>query len=221
MKNLSRFHLNGLRATEALNRHGTLARAASELGVSPGAVSKHVLKIEQQLGKRLFKRTPLGFVLAQEHQRFLSGLTEGFRKIDAAFAMHDCNNDSEIRITVPPVFARSWLIRRLASFSSEHANLRLIIDSNYNIIDLPTSQYSCAIRFGAGPWRGLKATRLLEQELFPVCSPDVALGLTNIGNLADVPLIRDRNNYADWRHWLIAAGAKNLQPCEGPNFSDA
>ena len=42
--------LNALRAFEAAGRHQSFARAASELNVSPGAVSRHVKLLEQHLG---------------------------------------------------------------------------------------------------------------------------------------------------------------------------
>ena len=54
MRNLNRFHLNGLRAIEAAGRLGSLRAAADELGVTVGAVSQQILKTEEQLGRALF-----------------------------------------------------------------------------------------------------------------------------------------------------------------------
>jgi DNA-binding transcriptional LysR family regulator len=60
MRNLSRFHLTGLRAVEAAGRLGTLRAAAAELGVTIGAVSQQILKAEEQFGRSLFERLPKG-----------------------------------------------------------------------------------------------------------------------------------------------------------------
>jgi DNA-binding transcriptional LysR family regulator len=60
MRNLSRIHLNGLRAVETAGRLGTLRAAADELGVTIGAVSQQILRAEEQIGWPLFERLPKG-----------------------------------------------------------------------------------------------------------------------------------------------------------------
>ena len=60
MRNLNRFHLNGLRALEAAGRLGSLRAAAEELGVTVGAVSQQVLKAEEQFGRPVFERHSKG-----------------------------------------------------------------------------------------------------------------------------------------------------------------
>ena len=57
MPGLNAFHLNGLRAVEAVARCGSLQKAADELGVSPSAVSQQVGRTEKQIGRPLFQRT--------------------------------------------------------------------------------------------------------------------------------------------------------------------
>lgn len=71
-------HLNGLRAVEAAGRLGSLAAAADELGVTPGAVSQQIAKAEAQLGRVLFERTPRGLVPTDFGQRFLARIGNAF-----------------------------------------------------------------------------------------------------------------------------------------------
>ena len=54
--------LNALRAIEIVARRGSLAPAADELGVTPGAVSQHIRRAEERLGTELFERTNSGLV---------------------------------------------------------------------------------------------------------------------------------------------------------------
>ena len=60
MKVLNRYPFAALRALEAVGRFGHLASAADELGVTPGAVSQHVRKVEAQRGRAVFERSARG-----------------------------------------------------------------------------------------------------------------------------------------------------------------
>ena len=52
--------LDSLRGFEAAARHLSLTRAATELSVTPGAVSKQVKALEDQIGRPLFLHVPVG-----------------------------------------------------------------------------------------------------------------------------------------------------------------
>ena len=53
--------LNALRAFEAAARHLSFKRAAEELCVTQGAVSRHILRLETALGVTLLHRTTRSF----------------------------------------------------------------------------------------------------------------------------------------------------------------
>jgi LysR family transcriptional regulator, glycine cleavage system transcriptional activator len=58
--------LNPLRAFEAAARHLSFTQAAEELGVTQGAVSRHIRALEDRLGFPLFMRTPRACVSTRE-----------------------------------------------------------------------------------------------------------------------------------------------------------
>ena len=62
--------LNTLRAFEAAGRHLSFRTAASELGVTPGAVSQQVKKLEGSLSVALFRRLPHGLLLTVEGEAY-------------------------------------------------------------------------------------------------------------------------------------------------------
>ena len=71
MTPISRLPLNGLRTFEAAARRGSFLRAAEELNVTPGAVSRQIKALEAELGLRLFERfnrvvgiAPMAYLLA-------------------------------------------------------------------------------------------------------------------------------------------------------------
>jgi|SRR5580692_5799641 LysR family glycine cleavage system transcriptional activator len=76
--------LNGLRAFEASARHLSFKRAASELGVTAGAISQQVKALEAMLGVQLFRRLPRGLLLTPSGERYLPSLSDAFRAISAA-----------------------------------------------------------------------------------------------------------------------------------------
>ncbi|MCV0397427.1 MAG: LysR family transcriptional regulator [Rhizobiaceae bacterium] len=221
MKNLNRFHLNGLRAVEAVSRLGTLQRAAEELGVSPGAVSQHVIRAERQLGRDIFIRTPRGLVATPAAEPLLSRLGEAFGRVEQALEAATKADRNVLTISVAPVFASKWLVARLSRFRQAHPDIRVRIDATTELVDLDAVDVDVAIRVGRGEWKDVRLERLLEQTVFPVCSPRLARSITSPADLANVPVVLDLNSTISWDTWLAPHGmsATDLRPGDG--FTDA
>ena len=66
--------LHAVRAFEAAARHLSMTRAAEELHVTPGAVSRHVRALETQMETVLFQRRSTGLVLTPAGEA-LAGVT--------------------------------------------------------------------------------------------------------------------------------------------------
>ena len=95
--------LNGLRAFEAAARHLSFKHAASELGVTPGAVSQQVRALERAIGVALFRRLPRSLLLTAEGEAFLPSITAAFRMIaDAAEAAAPALARRPLRLAVAP-----------------------------------------------------------------------------------------------------------------------
>ena len=133
MRNLSRFHLNGLKALEAVGRVGSLQAAAEELGVTAGAVSQHLIRAENQLGRPVFTRTPKGLAPTAFGTRLLARLTAGFRTLDEALAIADDDREKALTVSVAPVLAAKWLVPRLARFRAAHPDIRIRIDATTDL----------------------------------------------------------------------------------------
>lgn len=221
MRSLSRVHLNGLRAVEAAGRLGTLAKAAASLNVSPGAVSKHILNTERQLGRVIFLRTPKGLEPTDFGRSFLVELTDGFRTLSRAAALADSRSSSLLSVSVPPVFAAKWLVPRLSAFGRDNPDLQLYIEATTEFADLGGGNIDAAVRFGSGAWPNVCAEPLLGQMIFPVCSPELAPRLRELRDLSRVKIIREQNSMIDWLMWLEAVGAPDIKLDFGPTFSDA
>ena len=98
--------LNSLRAFEAAARHQSFKKAASELHVTDGAVSRHIHKLELQLGRPLFERHHRQIVLTDAGEILLAAVTMGFSHIHRAFMqLRGSEYPDRLVISVDPDFA--------------------------------------------------------------------------------------------------------------------
>ena len=215
MRNLNLVHLNGLRALEAVGRLGSLQAAAEELGVSIGAVSQQVIKAETQLGQPVFQRLPKGMVATKAARPMLARLTEGFHALSEAVAIGRQRDDALLTISVAPVFAARFLVHRLDRFSALHPEIRLRIDATTQLADLGTDDIDLGIRVGPGTWPGVDAELLIEQTVFPVCAPSLAVKLKEPKDILNLPAIIDGPSMFSWDIWLREAGLAGKGPNSG------
>ena len=221
MRNLNLIHLNGLRAVEAVGRLGTLKSAAEELGVSVGAISQHLRKVEEQLGRKLFHRHQKGLVLTDAGARALPHLSTGMLELSKSIdRVMGCAGDPLV-VTAAPVFASKWLVTRLSRFSEAHPSLRVRLEATPELVDPHSTDVDICIRVGKGPWPGLDAIKLMDQFVFPVCSAETAKHIAGPEDIAKVPIIVDRYSMIRWTDWLAPAGLDHLALSVGPTFSDA
>lgn len=98
--------LIALRAVEAAVRRASFTAAADELGVTHGAVSRHVRSLELTLGVELFERTPRRVVPTYTGRMLGADLTPLFAGI--AEAVDNVRRRPErlsLRLSVGPTFA--------------------------------------------------------------------------------------------------------------------
>lgn len=221
MRHLNRFHLSGLRALEAAGRLGSLRAAAEELGVTVGAVSQQVQKAEEQFGRPVFERHAKGLRPTPFGQEVLRYLSAGFAEISAGLALAGRRRDDVLTVSVAPVLASKWLVWRLQRFRERHPDIRIRIDADVALVDPNVSDVDVCIRVGRGGWPNVRAERLLEQLVFPVCSPALAERLRHPRDLARVPIIREPSPMFGWDAWLGPNGLDEGILGDGPVFSDA
>ncbi len=220
MPNLNAFHLTGLRAVEAVARCGSLQKAADELGVSISAVSQQVGRTEKQLGHAVFERSATGLRPTPFGREFAARLGAGFREISGALAMAEETNSNTLVVSVAPSFASKWLLPRLSRHFERYPDVLLRIDASTRLVDPDNSDVDIGIRLGRGNWPGVRAEKLLDLEILPVCSPRIAADLHEIADLSRSWEIADENAMFPWDPWFAAAGAPPVTLQPGARFSD-
>jgi LysR family glycine cleavage system transcriptional activator len=222
MANKKLAHLTALRALEAVARQMSFARAAEELGVTPGAISQQIKLIEDFYGVRLFRREGRRIALTEDATKIVPELTAGFDLLSRAIASLQAGKPGGmVRVTTPPTFAVKWLAQRLGLFAIAHPGIQVNVDSTGRLVDLRREEADVGIRYGSGPWAGLTAELMFDETLTPVCAP-AYLDQHPLGSLEDLGtarLIHDRTMdttglaYPDWASWFDKFGV--VPPLDG------
>lgn len=166
--------LQALRVFQVAARHLSFKLAASELNVTPSAVSHQIKALEEQLQFNLFRRlnralslTPAGLELLDAVDQHLSQLE---RATNDVIRRHGAPS---IRAHILPFMATEIVIPKLYHFQQAHPEVELRIETSYSASEQFTlSGCDIGVRFGDGNWPGLIAEKLMEIRVTPVCSPE-------------------------------------------------
>lgn len=220
--------LNALKAFESAGRHLSFSRAAEDLHVTPAAVGHQIKQLEDFLGVTLFIRLNRAVQLTESGQALLPAAVDGFDRLRAGVdAVNRLNQARPLTVSVVPSFGSKWLLQRLDTFRAEHPEIEVRIDATTRVVDLATEGIDVAIRYGDGNYPGTRVDCLLDDEVFPVCSPELLQGkhpLKQPEDLRHHVLLRSEWNpkyasWPDWPMWLKAAGLEDLKVSYGPEFS--
>jgi LysR family glycine cleavage system transcriptional activator len=224
--------LNALRAFEAAARYLSFTKAAEELFVTQAAVSHQIKALEAALGVQLFRRLNRRLMLTDAGQLYLPALTEAFDAIDAATArLRADENSGRLTVSVANSLAAKWLLPRLPRFRERHPEIEVEVSAADRLVDFGRDRVDMGIRYGLGRYPGLRVDLLMEDTVFPVCSPgllDGAVPLREPGDLRHHVLLHDdvgRGEAPTWRDWLAAlrmfapANLEDLDPERGPRYS--
>ncbi|MEM7569887.1 MAG: transcriptional regulator GcvA [Pseudomonadota bacterium] len=219
--------LNALRVFDAAARHLSFKLAADELAVTPAAVSQQIRSLEDYLGVVLFKRQARALSLTEEARQSLPALRAGFERFEEAVKTLQAGQASDIlTVSVSPSFASKWLLPRIDDFYQDRPTMEVRIQASDDLVNFAEENVDLAIRFGSGHYDQLRAEKLLDEHVLPVCAPalmDGEAALQSPQDLASHTLIHDSSQDADpaapsWAMWLKAAGAANLKPGRSLHF---
>lgn len=213
--------LNAMRAFEAAARHLSFSRAAEELHVTKAAVSHQVKALEDELGLPLFRRLNRALMLTDAGQTLYPAISEALAIMASAVARLKRQDETGgLAVTMLDSFAAIWLVPRLGRFRRRHPDIDVRIATSDDSIDFARSDVDLAIRYGAGRWSGVHAERLMTEEIFPVCAPELldrGPPLEKPSDLAHHTLLHDYG-LETWRRWLNAVGEPDVDVERGPNY---
>lgn len=217
--------MNALRSFEAAARHLSMTRAASELAVTQGAVSRQVAKLEEEIGIRLFYRDHRRLRLTREGAEYYAIIHATFEQMYAAHGNFVRRlNQNTLKVRLPPTFAIRWFISRLHRLHALHPTIEVQITTSHQAVDFSDDNVDVAIWSTVRPDGNFRRIRLFGELLIPVCSPR----LVEAGPPLDMPddlsrhtLLHSMQRPEDWPRWLEAVGANAVRSDTGMRFENS
>ena len=209
--------LNAVRAFECAARLLSYTRAAEELGVTQGAVSRQIATLESYIGQPLFRRAGRGIALTFAGERYARDVREALAQLESASARIMQRPDESVLIVGATAVASRWLIGRLAAFQRAHRALSVHLRD----IVSPAALHGIDIAVLAEPARepSIESVEILRERLIPVCSP--------AGNVPDTHAALARGSllhltaYPEaWANWFAAVDFAGGFALQGPVFDD-
>ena len=205
--------LNAIRAFEAAARNRSFSRAANELHVTQGAISRHIKTLEQNLNCQLFLRHPQGVELTHAGEQLLPDLTASFERITRAIRQVSVS-DKELKIIAAPTLATRWLMPYLQQYQDENPDVRISASwfkSSYDEFyeggfDIGID---CASSADGKRPEDLEPLYLKSESLTPVCSPEYLKSMPPITQSRDLTgfnIIHSTPDRWDWRLWFENIG---------------
>lgn len=222
--------LASLRFFEAAARLLSFTRAATELGVTGGAVSHQIKYLENLLGCKLFYRLPRQVKLTEEGEKLAVAAERALRDLDrkAAEVVASKRSAIDIRLRAGPSFALRWLIPRLSRLRARHPQITLRVIGAYGYVDPSRRDFDLAVEFRQDDLPALHSEPLMEEYVLPVCSPQYLAEhefLKTPADLARCTLLHDGDAWefasedAEWRHWLREVGEGDVESNQGQFFT--
>lgn len=210
MKQVSRRNLplNALRSFEAAARHCHMRRAAEELGVTHGAVSRQIRQLESQLDVRLFERSGRGLALTEQGRRLLSVVSDALDRLaEGALAIDPGSLHGGLVIGASPSISACWLLSLVGDFQRRYPGIEVRLEDIQPMQRAIPAEIEVAVCFGEPDAPRRVVRELFRERYAPVASPALIPQGAWSGRATDIlrlPLIHDRHDR--WQRWLANAG---------------
>jgi LysR family glycine cleavage system transcriptional activator len=216
--------LSTLRSFEAAARLLSFSKAADELHVTHGAVSRAIKHLEDHLGIALFQRKTRAVALTPTGATYAAAVRDTLERLAAAtVAIADQQTLGGLNVSTTDSFASKWLLPRLYRFRAKHPEIDVRLIASPKLADFVNDGIDVAIRYGRGRYAGLTAELLMMEELTPVSSPKLLEDphpLKTPDDLKHHTLIHD-DFQIDWAMWLRTAGVQGVDAHRGPRFESS
>lgn len=204
--------LNALRAFEAAARLQSVSRAAEELHVTHGAVSRQIRVLEEQLGLGLFDKDGRGVKLTAAGLRLRDATSEAFERLrDTCATLRRETEERAFVLGCPGSLLARWFIPRLDRLQRELPELRLQLSASQGELDPRSAEVDATLLFADPPWPSdMQVFELAPERIGPVLSPrygnHAQLAAARPEALYAEPLLHTTSRPQAWPQWAQAQG---------------
>ncbi len=151
-----------------------LSAVGTELGLTPGTISKRIQALEEALAVRLFERTTRSIRITEEGSRFLGYVERILSELDQARSSMAASSNKpvgKIKVSAPQLLGRLFVAPAIPSFLDTYVEIEVQLDMTDRHVNLHEEGYDIAIRSGALDDSTLIAKRLTTDKLIIAASP--------------------------------------------------
>ncbi|GIZ10724.1 LysR family transcriptional regulator [Pseudomonas sp. NCCP-436] len=216
--------LNALRAFDAAARLQSISRAAEELHVTHGAVSRQIRQLELRLGLALFEKDGRGIRLTAAGLRLRDATSEAFERLrETCATLRRETEERPFVLGCPGSLLARWFIPRLDRLQRELPELRLQLSTRQGELDPRSTEVDATLHFAEPPWPAdMQVFELATERIGPVLSP-------HYGNhaqllraapeaLYDEQLLHTTSRPQAWPQWASAQGLSPQRLHQGQGF---
>lgn len=195
-------------------------RAAEQLHITQGAVSRQIAGLEDHLGYELFIRQARGLDLTAEGREWLPRVQQIFGLIGEAVEQIGAKRET-LQLKAPTCVMR-WLLPRLMQWQKERPDVPVELTTTVRHgVDFQREQFDAAVIYGVPPDSSLASHRLFDEQLTPVCSRPYLEGPVPLQSPEDLEhhmLLHPTRDERDWKAWLATADVCLSNVGKGQHF---
>jgi DNA-binding transcriptional LysR family regulator len=203
--------LSAVRAFTVTAECGSVGKAAEELAVTHGAVSRQLANLEEWLGQPLFVRegrklrlTPIGQRLASQAGTSLNGIAS------VCTDLRGVPQRRQISIVAPATFTMNWLMPRIAAYEFVDKSVDVWLRTRMANERVDFSNTDLVVTRGHDPEQrraALEPLVVLEEMLTVLATPEFirSRGIQQPRDILAHPRIASLTRPADWATWLEIA----------------
>lgn len=216
--------LLALRAFEAAGRHMSFSKAADELNVTQGAISRQIKLLEEFLHAPLFRRLTRQVELTPFGQSYLATASEALDLIENA-TLQGLNQARTLSVSLLPTLGTLFLMQRLTAFMTAYPEIHLQVSASLEPVNFKRDAVDVALRVGKVPghdyahggsqitfkmsdsWTDVTVSHLWDDFIAPVCSKEYLARHGPIGSVDQLGkhcLIHNLARPDCWPAWLRA-----------------
>ena len=208
-----------LRALEAFVRTvrlGSARAAATELGLSPSALSRRIASLEDFTGRKMFSRQGQAMKLTEEGRQFYDKVSPHLEALATAVEAQSENLQlMRLRLGVTPLFGTQRLFPRLPELRRLHPRLHLDIDTSPHQIARVGDTLDAVIGLVSEPDPSFHSIQLDQNTIHAIASRELA---AEIGTVPDEKVLSEQtflvhtDMQLSFEAWKAAIGMPNLHP---------
>ena len=218
--------LQALACFDAAARHESYTRAAQELALTQGAVSRQITTLEAFVGVALFRRNRHGVALTSSGRDYAAQVATRLAALeqDTLDVMSRQGSAQTLQLAAVPTFATRWLIPRLPELKRLHPELTVHIETRTRAFMFADTPFDAALFAGTpeqvSQWAGTHAVKLLDEVVLPICAPQLLPGTARLSPeaIAGLPLLQQSTRPEAWRQWFEAQAVAAPQALAGARF---